>query len=294
MTILDNLSTGRRGAAGGLPLVVADCRDVPTVEGALSHGRIDAVLHFAGLSQVGASMEDPAGYYAVNVGGAAALLEAMRRAGVGRIVFSSSAAVYGEPEAQPIPETAPLAPVNPYGRSKAMVERMLEDAAHAGQVRAVALRYFNAAGAAADGSLGEAHQPETHLIPRVLEAARRGEAVTVYGSDYPTPDGTAVRDYVHVEDLAGAHAAALEALERMPFGAFNLGTGKGHSVKEVLEAARRITGRSISVKMGARRKGDPPTLVADKGSCEKTLKYELLKSDMNNIIDTAWRWHNRG
>lgn len=259
----------------------------------LSHNRIDAVLHFAGLSLVGASVEDPASYYAANVGGSAALLDAMRRAGVARLVFSSSAAVYGEPLEQPIPETAVLAPVNPYGRSKAMVEGMLEDAARAGQVRAIALRYFNAAGAAADGSLGEDHRPETHLIPRVLAAARKGEPVTLHGSDYPTPDGTAVRDYVHVEDLAGAHAAALEALDRIEFGVFNLGTGMGHSVKEVVDLASRISGRSIQIIMGARRKGDPPILVANNSSCIKELKYKHLHSNIENIIETSWKWHGR-
>ena len=274
-------------------MIVGDCRDVATVEGVLSHRRVEAVLHFAGLSQVGASMRDPAGYYAANVGGTVALVEAMRRSGVERIVFSSSAAVYGEPEVQPIPETAPLAPVNPYGRSKAMVERVLQDAAGAGQLRAICLRYFNAAGAASDGSMGEDHQPETHLIPRVLAAALNGEPVTIYGTDYPTADGTAVRDYVHVEDLAGAHAAALRALDRTSFGAYNLGTGKGHSVKEIVDLSSRITKRSIAMSLRARREGDPFSLVADKGSCEKELNYKLLKSDIVNIVETAWKWHRR-
>ena len=274
-------------------MVVADCRDVATVEGVLSHHRVEAVLHFAGLSQVGASVKDPAGYYASNVGGTAALVDAMRRAGVERMVFSSSAAVYGEPAAQPIPETAPLEPVNPYGRSKAMAERILQDAAGAGQLRAICLRYFNAAGAAADGSMGEDHRPETHLIPRVLAAALKGGSVTVYGSDYPTPDGTAVRDYVHVEDLAGAHAAALAALDRVPFGAYNLGTGKGHSVKDVIACASRVTGRSIKIELGARRDGDPKELVANKGLCEINLKYKFLHSDIDNIIKTAHMWHEK-
>ena len=289
--ILDDASTGHRRAAGSLPVVTADCRDVPTVAGVLEHRRIEAVLHFAGLSLVGASTTDPAAYYAANVGGSVALLEAMRRAGVARIVFSSSAAVYGTPGTQPIPETAPLAPVNPYGRSKAMVEAVLRDAAGAGQVRAACLRYFNAAGAAADGSLGEDHNPETHLIPRLLAAARDGEPFTIHGNDYPTPDGTAVRDYIHVEDLAEAHARALGELDKTPFLALNLGTGRGYSVQEVLQSTEKLLGKKIRSNIGARREGDPPALVANTELCKKTINWTPIRSNIENVLKSSISWH---
>ena len=291
--ILDDASTGHRRAAGSLPVVTADCGDVPTVAGVLEHRRIEAVLHFAGLSLVGASAADPAGYYAANVGGALGLLEAMRRAGVGRIVFSSSAAVYGSPEAQPIDESSPLAPVNPYGGSKAMVEAVLRDAAGAGQVRAACLRYFNAAGAAEDGSLGEDHDPETHLIPRLLAAARDGEVFTIHGTDYPTPDGTAVRDYIHVEDLAEAHARALALLETSPFLALNLGTGRGYSVQEVVRAAEGMLGKKVRSNYGARRSGDPVSLVASTELCKKTMNWSPIRSDVESILKSAISWHFR-
>ena len=289
--ILDNLATGRREAAGALPVVIADCRDAATVSGVLGHRRIEAVLHFSGLSEVGASCADPAGYHAANLGGLLGLLEAMRRAGTSRLVFSSSAAVYGAPARQPIPEDAPHAPVNPYGRSKSMAEAVLRDAAGAGQVRAACLRYFNAAGAAFGGSLGEDHRPETHLVPRVLASAREGRPFVVYGGDYPTPDGTAVRDYVHVEDLARAHACALGALDRQPFLALNLGTGTGHSVLEVVRCAERITGKSIRVAIGARRDGDPPTLVAQIGACKDGLGWAAEESNLEHILESAHQWH---
>ncbi len=292
VVILDNLSTGHRGAAGALPVVAGDCRDVATVSGLLEHRRIEAVLHFAGLSEVGASALDPAGYYAANVGGILGLLQAMRLSGVPQLVFSSSAAVYGEPRQQPIPEDAPIAPVNPYGRSKAMAERILEDAAGAGQVRAVCLRYFNAAGASKDGRWGEDHRPESHLVPRVLKAILDGTPVTVYGGDYPTPDGTAVRDYIHVEDLAQAHLRALELLTRQPFSALNLGTGQGHSVREILQAAQSVTGKPIRIEQGPRRKGDPAVLVASPDAFRSKLGWEPSCSEINEIIESAYRWHS--
>ncbi len=292
VTILDDLSTGHRRAAGKLPVVIADCRDVATVSGVLSHHRIEAVLHFAGLSLVGASVADPAAYYAANVGGSLGLLEAMRRAGVDRIVFSSSAAVYGNPSTQPIPESAPLAPMNPYGRSKAMVEGILRDAAAAGQVRAACLRYFNAAGASRSGDLGEDHHPETHLIPRLLAAAREGQEFTVHGKDYATPDGTAVRDYIHVEDLAEAHARALTLLEKTPFTALNLGTGRGYSVLEVLQTAETLLGKKIRSKFGARRSGDPDTLVASTNECKKTMNWSPINSNIEVILKSSILWHS--
>lgn len=292
VTLLDNLSTGHRGAGGALPLVVGDCRDEATVEGLLRHRRIEGVLHFAGLSEVGASVKDPAAYYAVNVGGAAALLSAMRRAGVTRLVFSSSAAVYGQPDRQPIPESAPLAPINPYGRSKAMVERLLEDAAAAGQVRAACLRYFNAAGASAAGDLGEDHRPESHLIPRVIRAALEDGTVPIYGTDYPTPDGTAVRDYIHVEDLASAHALALGALDSNAFFVMNLGTGTGHSVEAVIQAAEKVAGKKIKREVGARRAGDPAVLVSSRGMNPAMAAWTTEQSSLHHIVSTAFKWHS--
>ncbi len=292
VTILDDLSTGHRRAAGKLPVVTADCRDVPTVAGVLEHRRIEAVFHFAGLSLVAASTKDPAGYYAANVGGALGLLEAMRRTGTGRLVFSSSAAVYGNPGTPTIAETAPLAPVNPYGRSKAMVEAVLRDAADAGQIRAACLRYFNAAGASEDGSLGEDHHPETHLIPRLLAAARDGAVFTIHGNDYPTEDGTAVRDYIHVEDLAEAHERALGLLEKTPFLALNLGTGKGLSVLQMIRSTEAMIGKKIRSTVGARRDGDPSTLVANSELCKKTMNWSPIRSNVEVILKSSILWHN--
>ena len=226
--------------------------------------------------------------------GSVNLLEAMRAKGVGQIVFSSSCTTYGVRGAEPIGEDTPQAPVNPYGVTKLLVEQALRDFAAAYGLRAVAMRYFNAAGADPEGEIGEAHEPETHLIPLVLEAAATGSAMTVFGDDYPTPDGTCIRDYVHVTDLADAHVAACRSMEQTPgFRAYNLGTGRGLSNLEIIAAARRRTGREIPIRMGPRRAGDPPVLTADAGKAGRDLGWAPRLSSLDEIIDTAWGWHQR-
>lgn len=250
-------------------------------------------MHFCARSLVGESVAQPYDYYANNVAGTLNLLAAMRRHGVGKLVFSSTAAVYGQPVVAPIDEDHPTAPINPYGASKLMVERILADAAPAYGLRSVALRYFNAAGASPDGEIGESHQPETHLIPNVLRAALgTGPALQVFGDDYPTPDGTCVRDYVHVDDLAQAHERALAYLDRHA-GAhvFNLGNGQGFSVRQVIEAAQRVSGRRIPYAIAPRRAGDPAVLVASSAKARRELGWAPAYEALEAILDTAWRWH---
>jgi len=284
--ILDDLSTGHAWAAQrtGAQLMVGSLQDATAVDQALDD--VQAVLHFAGRSLVGESVERPDFYHAQNVGGAEVLADAMARRGVHSIVFSSSAAVYGEPEAVPIPETAPMHPINPYGETKRLAEAVLASRG----LQVASLRYFNAAGATSDGLLGEAHEPETHLIPRLLEQARANRPFTVFGDDYPTHDGTCVRDYVHVEDLASAHLAALRALlNGWPGEPVNLGSGGGHSVLEVLQAVRSVAGGG-DVTIQPRRPGDPPSLVADTRRAKEVLAWQPARS-LQEMIADAWRWH---
>jgi UDP-glucose 4-epimerase len=294
VTVLDDLSTGHRAAVPpAAEFVHGDLRDRDVLRRALRPGT-DAVLHFAAQSIVPDSMRDPLGYWDHNVGGALALLAGVVEQGVRRFVFSSSAAVYGEPAGQPIPETAPPQPRHAYGGSKRAIEMLLEDASRSLGLRAVALRYFNAAGATA--RLGEDHRPETHLLPRLLGAAGGGAAVPVYGDDWPTPDGTCVRDYVHVTDLARAHVLALAALEGGLHGALNLGSGRGQSVREIVAAVRRVTGRSVPVRVERRRPGDPPCLVADVGRAAAELGWKA-EIGLDDIVTSAWTWmraHPRG
>lgn len=289
--ILDDLSTGHREAL--LP-------DAVWHEGSLLDERVlervfarpfDAVVHFAAFSLVGESVADPLRYWRNNVGGTLALLRRVAAGGARRFVFSSSAAVYGEPAEVPIPETAPTAPVNPYGRTKLAMEGALADAARAAGFAAVALRYFNAAGA--DAGLGEDHAPETHLVPRLLRSLLDPSlAFEVHGDDYATPDGTCVRDYVHVRDLAEAHALALEwAAGRPGFAAFNLGSARGWSVAEVCAAAAEVTGRPCAPRVGPRRPGDPARLVASRAAAERELGWIPARSDIRTILADAWRWH---
>ena len=300
VVVVDNLARGHRQAVH--PQAVfrqLSLDDTDELANLLREHRVDAVMHFAALIAVGESVREPLAYYDNNTAGAVSLLRAMRRSGVGRLVFSSTAAVYGEPEAMPIAETAPAQPINPYGRSKWFVERILADCAAAdGDFSFVSLRYFNVAGAAADGSLGEDHDPETHLIPVLLQAAlgRRGPA-TVFGTDYPTPDGTCIRDYIHVEDLSAAHVLAMEALRPGDARIYNLGIGRGYSVREVLEAARRVTGIDIPVEYGARRPGDPAILYADPAKAQRDLGWRPRYAELDAIVATAWSWlkaHPRG
>jgi UDP-glucose-4-epimerase GalE len=254
-----------------------------------------AAMHFAAFAYVGESVSEPALYYRNNFVGALTLLDALRRAGIGHIVFSSTCATYGVPERQPIPESAAQAPINSYGRSKLMVEQVLADYSAAYGLNSVSLRYFNACGAHPSGDIGEMHEPEPHLIPRVLMAAGGEiEAIDVFGTDYPTPDGTAVRDYIHVCDLADAHVAALAYLQRGgETAAFNLGTGQGHSVKQVIDSARRVTDREFNVRYAQRRAGDPPTLVADASKANTVLGFEAKWRDLDAIIASAWTWHRK-
>ncbi len=291
VAVLDDLRTGHRAAVPeGVPLHAVSLADAGAVAAVLADG-FDAVVHFAASSLVGESVREPGRYWKNNVAGTLVLVEAAAAAGVRRFVFSSSAAVYGEPATVPIPETAPLAPVNPYGRTKAAMEWLLADVAAAHGMTAVALRYFNAAGAW--NGLGEDHRPETHLIPRLLRSLLvPGETFALYGDDYPTPDGTCIRDYIHVHDLAAAHAAALEADLPPGLTALNLGTGRGYSVREVVAAAARITGRPLDPPVRPRRPGDPARLVARPDRAADLLDWEPRRSDLETIVRDAWRWHS--
>jgi UDP-glucose-4-epimerase GalE len=291
VVVIDDLSTGHREAVEGRDLVVGDYGDLPFLEEVLRARRIEGIVHMAARCLVEESTRDPAPYYRDNVGGSLRLLGAACRRSVGVFVFSSSAAVYGEPERVPIDEEHPVRPTNPYGETKLAFERALAWFGAAYGIRTTCLRYFNAAGATRDGLVGEVHHPETHLVPNVLRAAQRGEAVPVYGSDYPTPDGTAVRDYVHIEDLAEAHRLAVERTASAPKSAvFNLGNGNGFSVLEVIEAARRVTGRPIAVRPEPRRPGDPARLVAAAVRARADLRWAPAASDLETILETAWRY----
>jgi UDP-glucose 4-epimerase len=287
--VLDNLSKGHRAALpDGARLVEGNLLDEGSVRETLAEG-FDGVLHFAALSLVAESVEEPERYYRNNVGGTLNLLEAMSGAGVSRLVFSSTAAVYGEPKEVPIPETAPTVPTNPYGASKLAVDGMIAAVSRARGLAATSLRYFNVAGAS--GRFGEDHHPETHLIPLVLRAAAgTRDSVQLFGTDYPTRDGTAVRDYIHIEDLGRAHLMALEAARPGEHRVYNLGNGAGFSVLEVVEAARRVTGRRIEAIEAPRRAGDPPALVASSDKIRKELGWKPEKPELDAMISDAWAW----
>ena len=293
--VYDNLSRGHREAVRWGPLVEGDIGDRAQLRQAFAEYRVTAVMHFAAYAYVGESVADPALYYRNNLTGTLALLDAMREAEVREIVFSSTCATYGTPDTLPLRETAPQNPVNPYGETKLAMERALHWYGRAYGLRAVSLRYFNAAGADPDGELGEDHDPETHLVPLVLRAALgQGPAVEIFGTDYPTPDGTAIRDYIHVDDLAAAH---LRALERLRAGggsiALNLGTGLGHSVREVLAAAEAVSGRKVPAHAAPRRPGDPPALVADPSLAAEVLGWRANCSGIEEIVGSAFAWHAR-
>ena len=290
--VYDNLFQGHAPAVPAGLLVQGELSDQPKLTALMKDRRIDAVMHFAALALVGESVQKPELYYRNNVLGSFHLLDAMREAGVRKIVFSSTTATYGTPAKMPIAETTPQQPINPYGFSKLVVERMLDDFAAAHGFGFAALRYFNAAGAATDGSIGEDHTPESHLIPIVLQVALgQRQAISIFGNDYPTPDGTCVRDYVHVEDLATAHLAALERLQSGQAIKVNLGTGRGYSVRQVIEACRRITGHPIPAVTAPRRAGDPPELIADARLARELLGWTPRYTTIESIVETAWRWH---
>ena len=292
--VLDDLSEGHEEAALGAPIARGSMLDREFVTAVFRRQEIGAVFHFAARCYVGESVRDPGPYYAANVVGTLNLLDAMAANGVGRFVLSSTCATYGEPESMPIVEDMPQSPVNPYGTTKLICEWLLRDFHRAHGIESVSLRYFNAAGADPQARLGEDHDPETHLIPLVIAAALgRRDQVTVFGDDYPTPDGTCVRDYVHVSDLAEAHILALEAMEREAVGtrAYNLGNSAGTSVLEVIRAVERATGRECPHEIGARRPGDPPRLVGSSARITAELGWKPRLGDIDSIVETAFRWH---
>lgn len=288
----DNLVHGHEWAVKWGPFEKGNIADRKRLDEVFEKYQPEAVMHFAAYAYVGESVANPAKYYRNNVSGSLTLLEAMIDHGTDKMVFSSTCATYGMPDIVPISESAPQFPVNSYGNTKLAVERMLHDFAKAYGVASVALRYFNAAGADADTHIGEDHSPETHLIPLVLEAAAgHRESITVFGDDYPTPDGTCVRDYIHVADLATAHVLALQKLDQVQgLNVFNLGNGNGFSVLEVIKMAERVTGRKIKVKIGPRREGDPPQLVADASKALSELEWSPRLHQLETIIETAWLW----
>lgn len=295
VTTLDNLSGGHRDAVLAGRFVHGDLADTALLTGLLAHGRFHAVMHFASFIQVGESVAQPAKYYRNNVANTLNLLEVMQAFGVKRFIFSSTAATFGEPLYTPIDEAHPQQPINPYGRTKLMVEQVLSDLDAAWGLQSVSLRYFNAAGACPHGRLGERHDPETHLIPLVLQAANgRRPHIGVFGRDYDTPDGTCIRDYIHIEDLCQAHWLALQHL--MDGGqreAFNLGNGDGFSVQQVIDTARTVTGREIRAVDGPRRAGDPAVLVADSRRAQQMLGWKPAYPDLATIVEHAWAWERR-
>ena len=295
VVVYDNLSRGHRWAVRWGPLIEGDLHDEERLRSVLIDHRIEAVLHFAALIAVGESMQTPEVYFHNNVGGTLCLLNAMRAAHVRRLVFSSTAGVYGIPETVPIEESTPTIPLSPYGDSKLMVEKILHWEGVCHGLSWAALRYFNAAGGDAEGETGEDHHPETHLIPIVLQAAQGlREACPVFGSDYPTPDGTCIRDYVHVTDLADAHVKAMKYLENGgASAAMNLGTGAGYSVREILSAAEKAVGRPIPAVHQPRRPGDPPRLIAAAARAQQILGWKPAHSSLENILETAWRWQEK-
>jgi UDP-glucose 4-epimerase len=295
VTVLDNLSTGHRDAVENAVFIQGNLSDQEILERIFTERKIDAVMHFAAWSLVGDSVGAPLDYYKNNFCETLSLLQSMMRYDVKRFIFSSTAAVYGEPESVPIPETHPRQPTNPYGASKFAVERMLADCDDAYGLRYMILRYFNAAGADASGKIGERHERETHLIPLVLQAARGDRPdISIFGTDYPTPDGTCLRDYVHVTDLAQAHLLALSALMAgVESNIYNLGNSRGHSVREVIELSRKVTGKEIPVVASGRRSGDPAVLVADSEKIRRELGWQPRYEELENIIETAWKWHQQ-
>jgi len=293
--ILDNLVYGHESSVKWGTFVQGDLGDKETLRKVFKAYEIEAVMHFAAFAYVGESVTDPAKYYQNNVVNTINLLDVMLESGVKKFIFSSTCATYGDPIEIPITETHPQAPINPYGQSKLMVEKILADYSHAYDLKYVALRYFNAAGADAEGEIGEDHDPETHLIPLVLDVALgKREQINVFGSDYETKDGTAVRDYIHVTDLADAHILALEYLKKgEPSTVFNLGNGLGYSVQEVIDVAKKVTGEEIKTVYAPRREGDPAILIGGAEKAIKVLGWKPRFAKLEQIIETAWKWHNR-
>ena len=291
--VFDNLATGHQEAVKWGELITGELLNKHDLQTAFKQHNIDAVMHFSARSLVAESCSNPSLYFQNNVVGTLNLLDAMREAGIDKFIFSSTAAIFGNPISESIDESHPKEPINPYGRSKLMVEHALQSYAQAYSLNSVALRYFNAAGADPEGELGENHEPETHLIPNILKAAKGepGKSLTIFGNDYPTRDGTCVRDYVHVNDLCSAHLLALEFLEtNQGAHAFNLGSGSGYSVMEVLNAAQQVVGQEIPYTMADRRAGDPATLIANSARAQEILGWQPKITDINEIVATAWGW----
>ena len=292
--VYDNLSEGHRAAVPADRLVVGDLAETQRLDQVLVERRIEAVVHFAAFAYVGESVKDPGKYYQNNLVNTLNLMECLRRHRVERFVFSSTCATYGVPEQVPITENEAQRPINPYGRAKLAVEFALGDNAAAYGWGVAALRYFNAAGASPDGTIGEDHNPETHLIPLVIQAVLgQRPHIEVFGTDYPTPDGTCIRDYIHVDDLAEAHLLALERLQPGRMACYNLGTGRGYSVREVIQTVKEVTGKPVPVKEGPRRPGDPPELVAAPDKIQRELGWRPRYAELRPIVQTAWNWHRR-
>jgi len=291
VVVVDNLSRGAKKNVPAGQLREVDIRDTNRIAEILRQEAIEAVIHFAAYIAVGESTQIPELYFSNNVAGSVSLFEAMVRAGVRHLVFSSTAAVYGTPRRVPITEDEPLAPISPYGETKVMTERTIQWLSRYRDFRAISLRYFNACGAEPEAGLGEEHEPETHLIPLILRAIKTGDPVTLFGDDYPTPDGTCIRDYIHVSDLAEAHVVAVEHLLRGgQTDVFNVGTGSGHSVKQVVAAAERVTGKRVPRIIGPRREGDPASLIADSRKLQQTLGWKPVRSDLDRILADAWQF----
>lgn len=294
VVVFDNLVAGHREAVRFGPLVEGDITDLEAVRQAIRVHGVSAVMHFAAFLDVGESVREPVKYYRNNVTGALTVLEAMALEGVKAFVFSSTCATYGEPTETPITENHPQRPINSYGESKLAVERALPHFERAHGIHSVALRYFNAAGADPDGEIGEDHSPEIHIIPRAIEAATGGRGLQVFGDDYPTPDGTCLRDYIHVADLADAHVKALASIfETRTSRIYNLGTGHPHSVREVIDAVERVTGKSVPWTLGPRRAGDPAVLYAAPDKAQRELKWTPRFPELDAIVRTAWHWHQQ-
>jgi UDP-glucose 4-epimerase len=290
--VFDNFSKGRRSAVRGAQVITGDLADYQGLVRVLRDRNIEAVMHFAASIEVGESVQEPLKYYRNNLSNTQNLLSAMETAGVQKFVFSSTAAVYGMPEKVPITEDAPKQPINPYGETKLAVERMCHYQAQTGRLRFAALRYFNACGAGSDGRLGEDHRPESHLIPLTIQAAMGKRAdIKVYGSDYPTPDGTCIRDYIHIDDLCRAHLLALGELGECTELAYNLGNGQGYSVRQVIDAVKRVSGRDFKVVEAGRRPGDPPILTSDASKARTELGWQPQKPGLEDMVATAWKWH---
>lgn len=294
VVILDNFSTGYRQLIAGGQVMTGNLGDRGGLDRLLAAHPVEAVMHFAAFSLVGESTQYPLKYYQNNVAETVALIEAMIRHDIKKFIFSSTAAVYGEPETIPITEDHPCRPTNPYGNTKMAVEKMLADCDYAHGLKSICLRYFNAAGAHPSGRIGEMHNPESHLIPLVLKAAIASSPIKIFGTDYPTEDGTCVRDYVHVSDLCQAHMLALTALQdKGGSNVFNIGNSVGYSVRQVIDIAARVAGKKIEIEECARRPGDPAVLIADSSKIRKALGWVPRFEDLSTIIETAWRWHNR-